>query len=269
MPLDKTIIFRYSYIYVAVKGGVAQLRTACKLTFAILMVLLVNTIHPPSWAAPLDSSKAMADFQFFTLPTPAGELKLLDLNGRSISLSDLKGRVVLLNFWRKNCPYCEREKIYLRKMVKLVNSPNLKVVCANLWDSRSSIRNLVGQDQSDLLFAARPDDDQSVIKNEISGKIMGYYVVNGSGEAIYEIKGFPSTYIIDKEGKVVASHVGMAKWSSSPVQRFITVLVNHSSNLGNSDYELPHWIDSLLSRSVRLDAGEVISGDRAGVIKDH
>ncbi len=154
MPLDKTIIFRYSDIHVEMKGGLLQLKTASKLVF-IFLGLLANTIQPPSWAASLDPSKAMADFQIFRLPAPASELKMLDMNGRLITLSDLKGRVVLLNFWRKNCPYCEREKIYLRKVVKLVNSPYLKVVCANFWDSPSSIRNYLGQNQDDLLFAAQ------------------------------------------------------------------------------------------------------------------
>ncbi len=115
----------------------------------------------------------------------------------------------------------------------------------------------------------RPDSEQSVIRNEIRGKTMGYYVVNGAGEAIYEIKGFPSTYIIDKQGKVVASHLGMAKWNAIPVQQFITALVNDSSHFGNIDYELPQWIDSLLSRSVRLDTGEAVSRNRVGVAKDH
>ena len=267
MPLDKTTIFRYSDIHVEVKAGYLQLKTAFKLIFIFLGLLA--TIQNPTWAAPSDSSKAMADFQIFRSPAPASELKMLDMNGRLVTLSDLKGRVVLLNFWRKNCPYCEREKIYLRKVVKLVNSPYLRVVCANFWDSPSSIRNYLGQNQDDLLFAARPDNEQSVIKNEIRGQIMGYYVVNGAGEAIYEIKGFPSTYIIDKQGKVVASHLGMAKWNAIPVQQFITALVNDSSHFGNIDYELPQWIDLLLSRSVRLDAGEAVSGNRVGVAKDH
>ena len=268
MPLDKTTIFRYSDIHVEVKAGLLKVKTAFKLIF-IFLGLLAGTTQNPSWAASVDTSKEMADFQIFRVPSPASELKMLDINGRLIALSDLKGQVVLLNFWRKNCPYCEREKIYLRKVVKSVNSPYLKVICVNFWDSPSSIRNYLGQNRSDLLFAARPDGEKSPIKNEVRGKIMGYHVVNGAGEAIYEIKGFPSTYIIDKQGKVVASHLGMAKWNASAVQKFITALVNDSSHFGNIDYELPQWIDSLLSRSVRLDAGEVVSVDRVGVAKDH
>jgi peroxiredoxin len=249
-----------------VKGGLSKLKTAFKLLFSL--GLFANATLLPTWAASSAPSNAMADFQIFRLPAPANELKMLDLNGRSINLSDMKGRVVLLNFWRKDCPYCEREKVYLRKVIESVNSPYLKVVCANFWDSPSAIRNYLGRNRRDLLFAGRPDNGQSVIKNEVRGRIMGYYVVNGAGEAIYEIKGFPSTYIIDKQGKLVASHLGMAKWNAFPVQRFITALVNDSSGFGDSDYELPQWIDLLLSRSVRLDAGEGVSRNRAEVARD-
>ena len=62
---------------------------------------------------------------------------------------------------------------------------------------------------------------------------MGYYVVNEAGEAIYEVKGFPSSYVIDKEGRVIAAHMGMAEWATPPVRNWIASLMGTETPAGH------------------------------------
>jgi len=190
------------------------------------------------------------EFQVFRKPMDANDLRMVGFDGRLMSLTDLKGRVVLLNFWRKNCPYCEREKTYLKKMALAVNSPNLVVLCANFWDDPLWIRRYATGNGGDLVFAAKLDDEQSVIKNEVRGRLVGFFIVNRLKEAIYEVKGFPSTYVIDRRGKVIAAHMGMARWDRPSVRRWISGLTaddSSTTSVVDAEYELPSWMDRLLS----------------------
>jgi thiol-disulfide isomerase/thioredoxin len=59
---------------------------------------------------------------------PAPPLKLRDLRGRAVSLSDYKGKVVLLNFWATWCPPCRAEMPDLVKMQREYKSRGLQVI---------------------------------------------------------------------------------------------------------------------------------------------
>lgn len=188
-------------------------------------------------------------FQVFRDPPAAGDLKLAGLDGAQFRLSDLKGRVVVLNFWRKDCRFCAQEKRLLKDMLKQVNRPDLKVVCVNLWDSPAWVRGNGEKGGRDLVYATRPDDRPAFLENTVRGRLMGYYVLNEAREAVYEVKGFPSTYVINKEGKVVATHLGMADWTKQSVQQWIAGLIGPTGAVvptGEGNYELPAWLDGLL-----------------------
>jgi len=217
---------------------------------SVLAVSLIMGIGFPSGGSASPAADSLPrEFQVFRKPMDANDLRMVGIDGRLMRLTDLKGRVVLLNFWRKNCPYCEREKIYLKKMALAVNSPNLVVLCTNFWDDPLWIRRYATGNGGDLVFAAKPEDEQSVIKNEVRGRLLGFFIVNRRKEAIYEVKGFPSTYVIDRQGKVIAAHMGMARWDTPSVRRWISGLTGSDSSMTadfNAEYELPSWMDRLL-----------------------
>jgi len=78
---------------------------------------------------------------------------------------------------------------------------------------------------------------------------MGYYVVNEANEAIYEVKGFPSTYVIDKEGRVLATHMGMVDWTSPAVRNWLLRVLGPAPATRaahGTEYQLPEWLDRLL-----------------------
>ena len=122
------------------------------------------------------------DFQLFKGAPPANDFPMKSLDGHTFNLSNLKGKVVLLNFWRSNCPYCVMEKRYLKNMVKQMARPDLEVVSVNLWDKPSWIKSSVKSPADGLRIATRPDDRQWLIENKVGGRVIGYYVLNeGAG----------------------------------------------------------------------------------------
>jgi thiol-disulfide isomerase/thioredoxin len=182
-------------------------------------------------------------------------------------LSDLKGSVVILNFWRRNCHYCVMEKRHLKEMVQKLNRPDLKVVCVNFWDNPSEVQAYGRKNRGELVFASRPDRGRCVMENVVRGRVMGYYVLNEAGEAIYEVKGFPSSYVIDKEGRVIAGHIGLAQWTAASVRNWISELMGTkgaADYLLQDQYQLPGWIDRLLNASPnRILSSEMAHGRRA------
>jgi len=193
-----------------------------------------------------------AQFQVFRDPPPAGDLKLAALDGGQFRLSDLKGKVVVLNFWRKDCTFCAQEKRHLKDMVKQVNRPDLKVVCVNFWDSPAWVRGNGEKGSRDLVYATRPDDRPVVMENTVRGRLLGYFVLNDARDAVYEVKGFPSTYVINAEGKVVATHLGMVDWTKPTIRQWIAGLMGPAGGAVpavDENYELPGWLDGLLGGS--------------------
>jgi peroxiredoxin len=199
-------------------------------------------------------------FSVFRSAPAAQDFDMRKLDGSPLHLADLKGRVVLMNFWRRNCRYCRQEKKHLRTMMKKVQSDDLTVLCVNLWDTPRWVKSYAGKGAPDFLYATRGRRGGCFVKNEVRGKLMGYFVINGANEAVYEVKGFPTTYVIDKDGKVVAGHLGMARWDNPTVSGWISRLIGHVSRIvsrpglsviRNRDRDaLPPWLDGLLAGPV-------------------
>jgi thiol-disulfide isomerase/thioredoxin len=192
---------------------------------------------------------AMENFHFFETPPEANEMNVVTVEDRPLKLSELKGKVVLLNFWRQNCRYCQQEKQYLKDMQKALKDKEVIVLCVDMWDRPAWVKSYAKENGNGLLFAFQPSGYEAVMENVVKGRILGYFVLNEAKEAIYEVKGFPSTYVIDKEGKVVAAHLGMARWTDPNVVKWLSSLVAPTAAPFSSPdayYELPSWIDRIL-----------------------
>lgn len=221
-----------------------------KSAMAVVLLSILGWFATPPQGACAYAGVPGPDFQSFQGTPPASDFPMRTLDGSSFNLSDLKGKVVLLNFWRSNCPYCVTEKRYLQNMVKQVARPDFEVVSVNLWDSPSWVKKSAKSPTEGLRIATRLDDRMWLVENKVGGRVLGYYVVNDANEAIYEVRGFPSTYVIDKQGRVVASHLGMAKWTEPSIRGWIDGLLGEEKRARpaeGKDLELPAWLHRLMS----------------------
>jgi peroxiredoxin len=231
---------------------VSALRLRPYFLLRMMMLVLSMLMIPLSGSGSAAETPPSGDFRLFKDPPAANDFTMVTSDGNQVRLSDLRGSVVILNFWRQECPYCVVEKRHLKALMQRLNTSDVKVVCVNFWDNPAAVRAYGRKNGGELLVAARPDTGASVVENLVKGRLMGYYVVNEAGEAIYEVKGFPSSYVIDKEGRVIAAHMGMAEWATPPVRNWIASLMGTEtpgSHVAPREYELPLWIDRLLSGS--------------------
>jgi thiol-disulfide isomerase/thioredoxin len=133
-------------------------------------------------------------------------LAFADASGRGITLSELRGKVVLLHFWGSWCPHCRSEMPDLQRLHKsLEPSADIQMVLLQVQENfQESSRWMLEQH---LNF---PLSDSGIRAKEMSMLTLA----NGMKIRDRDIApAFPATYILDKHGIVVFSNIGpVAHW---------------------------------------------------------
>jgi cytochrome c biogenesis protein CcmG, thiol:disulfide interchange protein DsbE len=124
----------------------------------------------------------------------AADFKLKDLGGSTISLSSLRGKVVFLNVWATWCEPCRREMPSIESLYEEFRQDKNLVVLAVSQDSvgRGAVDSYIRK--SGFKFTVLLDP------------------ANAVGEA-YNVSGIPETFIIARNGRIVAHHSGPYDWS--------------------------------------------------------
>src|SRR5271157_4201199 len=107
-----------------------------RITSFLLVAIIVIATQGLSGAALPDQLRAL-NLSLYAAPCPANDMTLKDLSGRQITLSSLRGKVVLLNFWKIDCPPCSMEKPILERIFRKYAARGLEVMAVNLVDEAS------------------------------------------------------------------------------------------------------------------------------------
>ena len=127
---------------------------------------------------------------------PAPSVTFQTLDGRSVSLAQYRGKVVLLNFWGTWCAVCRSEIPELIKLQKEYGNRGFTVLGIAMEDKKSDVVSYVAKPQFDI-------DGQQVAMN--------YPVMLGSDEVAAKFGGFlgyPDSFVISKDGEVVEKVMG-------------------------------------------------------------
>lgn len=121
---------------------------------------------------------------------PAPSFEFTDQNGDPVTLDSLKGQVVLLNFWATWCAPCREEMPWFAEFEKEYKDRGFSVVGVSLDDE--------GWEKVNPYLEEHPGIDyRVVIGSEMTAQVYG------------GIASLPTTYIIDKEGRIAAVHTGL------------------------------------------------------------
>jgi thiol-disulfide isomerase/thioredoxin len=127
--------------------------------------------------------------RFVSNPQPVPAFLVRDLDGNVISTADWNGKVILLNFWATWCPPCRVEIPVLIQLQKKYKGDGLLILGISLDDA--------------------PADE---VKEFAKATGMNYPIIMRSRELLMEFGGvpaLPTTFIINKEAKVVQKHEGL------------------------------------------------------------
>ena len=121
------------------------------------------------------------------------KINLKDMNGKNTSLSDFKGKIVFLNFWTTWCPTCRIEMPSMEKLHQKLKNKDFAMVTINLQESASQVKGFFKEFK--LSFTALLD-------------------TTGEVGASFGIRAIPTTYILDKTGRIIGQVNGSREWDS-------------------------------------------------------
>jgi peroxiredoxin len=145
--------------------------------------------------------------------TPSGQeaphFTLSDLEGRPVRLADLRGKVVLLNFWATWCPPCRAEM------------PSMEGAYRAYRDRGFTILAVAGDRQGAPVVAP--------FMREYGLTFPTVLDVTGAVAARYRVRTIPTTLLLDREGRIVAREVGARDWNGSGARAVIETLLAGTS----------------------------------------
>ena len=135
----------------------------------------------------------------------APDFTLEALSGKRLSLKDLRGKAVFLNFWATWCIPCRQEMPTMEKLHRDLKGQGLEVVAINFRESREEVKKFFTE--LGLTFTALLDKDGKVFEK-------------------YGAWGIPLTYIINQKGELVGKAAGYKDWHSQDARAFFRWLLN-------------------------------------------
>lgn len=134
----------------------------------------------------------------------APSFTLEDLSGKQVSLQQYRGKVVFLNFWATWCIPCREEMPAMEQLQQLFQRQGLVILAVNLKESPEQVKAFF--DQHRLSFLALLDR-------------------NGSVSRAYSVMGLPTTYLIGREGTLLAQGIGGRDWTRAEGHALIRELL--------------------------------------------
>ena len=172
--------------------------------FVLLLTVLVSLAGVPVLA---DAEESGLGYQF----SPVNPLKaapdftLQDMDGESYKLHDYHGKVVLINFWATWCPPCRKEMPALEALYKKLGGETFAVLAVNQWEDPDHVFAYTGELNVFPTFPILFDPESKI-------------------SADYGVKGLPTSFLIDKKGRLAYRAVGGRAFDHPEVEKLIRTL---------------------------------------------
>ncbi|OQX89030.1 hypothetical protein B6D60_00300 [candidate division KSB1 bacterium 4484_87] len=136
--------------------------------------------------------KLFSDLKKEMIDTPAPDFTLVDMEGKDISLKDLRGKIIITDFWATWCGPCKASFPGMQKAVdKFKDDPDVEFLFINTWERGENVKENVAKFVKDHGYNFHVLFD---LKSE---------VVSAFG-----VEGIPTKFVIDKKGKIRFKSVG-------------------------------------------------------------
>jgi len=153
-----------------------------------------------SLAAMLPSAGAEVLRRPWPAKTAAPPLALPTLDGPPWSLADAKGRVCVVNFWASWCEPCRTELPSLELLAQRHERDGLVVVAVNFRETDAAVRRFVDRMPTTLPLLRDTD---------------------GAVNRAWQVRIYPTTFLIGRDGRPRFSIVGEADWNADPVRSWV------------------------------------------------
>ncbi|MDR2793741.1 MAG: TlpA family protein disulfide reductase [Treponema sp.] len=136
--------------------------------------------------------------------SPAPDFSASRLNGTQVRLGSLMGKVIFLNFWATWCPPCREEMPSMEALYQRFRNRDIEFLAVDIQENRNRVSAFM--EQFGLTFPALMD---------VTGRI----------STQYGIRSIPTTFIIDRNGNIIASVIGGRDWNTPEVAAALELLL--------------------------------------------
>ena len=126
------------------------------------------------------------------------------VDGRRLSPIDLRGTVVLVNFWANWCVECRPEMLVLEQLHRELVRRGLVIVGVNARETTETVRRYARESRLSFPLVLDPD---------------------GIISTRYGVVGLPTTVLVGRDGRAVAFAVGPREWGSAPARALFDALL--------------------------------------------
>ena len=133
-------------------------------------------------------------------------LRLSNLKDKIVDLKDLRGKVVLVNFWASWCPPCVHEMPSMQRLQNRFFSKGFTILGVNMAEDKKTVQQFLDT-KVDVQFPILFDE-------------------NGAALKTWGVFAFPTSYIVDKQGKIRYAIFGGVDWEQESIIRKIEQLVS-------------------------------------------
>ena len=135
----------------------------------------------------------------------APDFFLTDLNGKEVEIKQFKGKVIFLNFWATWCGPCKEEMPSLEVLHRQFKEKNFVLLTISVdYEGIKPVQELINKHQYTFPVLLDP---------------------KGETLDLFEVKGIPTTFLIDKKGKMVGKAIGPRDWKSVEVVSLLNLLI--------------------------------------------
>lgn len=136
----------------------------------------------------------------------------LEGQNKQINLKNYRGKVVYLDFWASWCQPCRKSFGWMNKMQSLYGEDGFTVIAINLDESRAKANKFLQQIPANFAVAFDP---------------------RGSTAEKYKVKAMPSSYLIDKNGKLVHANLGFRGDDEDKLEKKIRSMVRGGATVAS------------------------------------
>jgi peroxiredoxin len=158
-----------------------------KFLFVIIAALAVGAFTSFTADRPVVSAKRSVVKATPQVGQKAPDIELPGLDGKPVRLSSLKGNVVLLDFWASWCGPCRKENPYTVEIFNEYKDKGFTVFSVSLDQSKDKWKKAIAADE--LSWPYHVSD------------LKGWY---SKAALLYNIEAIPATYLIDRDGTIIA-----------------------------------------------------------------